>query len=58
VILGTRIPVSVILDEIASGVSWPDILKGYPEITAADIQASVKYASALVENCDIVEAHA
>lgn len=58
VILGTRIPVSAILDEIASGASWHDILKGYPEITVADIQASIKYASALVENCDIVEAHA
>jgi uncharacterized protein (DUF433 family) len=58
VIRGTRIPVSVILDEVASGASWDEILKGYPEISRADIQASIQYASALVENSDVREVHA
>jgi len=32
VIQGTRIPVSVILDQIANGDSWDDIVKGFPEL--------------------------
>jgi hypothetical protein len=32
VIQGTRILVSVILDQIASGDSWDDIVKGFPEL--------------------------
>jgi len=27
-----RIPVSVILDQIANGDSWDDIVKGFPEL--------------------------
>jgi uncharacterized protein (DUF433 family) len=30
VIKGTRIPVSVILDQIAAGESWETMLSGYP----------------------------
>ena len=58
VIRGTRIPVSVILDQIASGASWDDLRKGYPEISNDDIQAALLYASALVDNSDVIEAHA
>jgi len=37
VIRGTRIPVTVILEQIAEGESWETILKGYPELTREDI---------------------
>ena len=37
VIRGTRIPVSVILEQIAQGESWDDVLKGYPELKKEDI---------------------
>ena len=30
VIKGTRIPISVILEQIAQGESWDHLLKGYP----------------------------
>ncbi len=43
VIQGTRIPVSVILDQIASGESWDSIIRGYPEISKEDIQAALLY---------------
>jgi uncharacterized protein (DUF433 family) len=33
VIKGTRIPVSVILEQIATGESWDALLTGYPEIS-------------------------
>ena len=50
VIKGTRIPVSVILEQIAQGESWDDLLKGYPELIKEDIQAALLYASASIEN--------
>jgi uncharacterized protein (DUF433 family) len=32
VIKGTRIPVTVILEQIAEGTSWDKIMAGYPEL--------------------------
>ena len=49
VIKGTRIPVSVILDQIADGDSWDTIIKGYPELRREDIQAALLYASAVLD---------
>ncbi|MEA3345932.1 MAG: DUF433 domain-containing protein [Chloroflexota bacterium] len=37
-IKGTRIMVSVILDNLAAGVSREEILKSYPSLTPKDIQ--------------------
>ena len=58
VIQGTRIPVSVILDQIASGDSWDDIVKGFPELKKEDIQAALLYASSLLDKSEVKEAHA
>lgn len=41
VIKGTRIPVSVILEQIAEGESWADLLNGYPELEKDDIKAAL-----------------
>lgn len=57
-IQGTRIPVSVILDQIASGESWDSIIKGYPELKKEDIQAALLYASALIDQSEVKEVHA
>ena len=43
VVQGTRIPVSVILDQIASGDSWDDIVRGFPELKKEDIQAALLF---------------
>ncbi len=48
VIKGTRIPVEVILGQLAEGESWDSLLKGYPELTRADIQAALHFAEASV----------
>ena len=58
VIQGTRIPVSIILDQIASGESWDDIIRGFPELKKKDIQAALLYASALLDHTEVKEAHA
>ena len=42
---GTRIMVSVILDNLAAGTSHADILSSYPSLAASDNQAAVAYAA-------------
>ncbi len=54
VIRGTRIPVAVILDCLASGESWDEILHGYPELTRDDIINALLYARVLLEHTDIL----
>lgn len=46
-IRGTRIPVSVVLDNIAAGVPREEILRSYPALTPADIDAALAYAAEL-----------
>jgi uncharacterized protein (DUF433 family) len=46
-IRGTRVMVSVILDNVAAGISTDEILKSYPSITPEAIQAAIAYAAAL-----------
>ena len=53
VIKGTRIPVSVILDQIAESESWDTLLAGYPELKKEDIQAALLYAGASLDHTEI-----
>jgi len=48
-IKGTRIPVHIIVDLIAAGESFDNILKAYPNIMEEDIKACINYAAFLVE---------
>jgi uncharacterized protein (DUF433 family) len=58
VIKGTRIPVSVLLEQIAQGESWDDLLEGYPELNKEDIKAALLYASASLEHAEVRAANA
>ena len=42
---GTRIMVSVILDNLAANVSEKEILESYPSLTLEDIKAAIAYAA-------------
>lgn len=44
-IKGTRIPVAVVLDNLAAARSYVEILTSYPSLTQADIQAAIAYAA-------------
>ncbi len=46
-IRGTRIPVSVVLDNIAAGLDKDTIIQSYPSLTADDIRAALSYAAEL-----------
>ncbi len=48
-IKGTRIPVSVILDNLAEGLCGVDILNSYPSLQTEDIQAALKYAALIAK---------
>ncbi len=49
VVKGTRITVELILRQLAEGLTTEDILKNYPHLTRADVQAAIEYAAELVE---------
>ena len=44
-IRGMRIPVSVIVGQIAHGATWEEVLAGYPDLERADIQQAIEYAA-------------
>lgn len=49
VIKGTRIPVYLIIELIATGMNIKDVLKEYPELKEEDVKAALLYASKLLE---------
>lgn len=48
-IRGMRIPVSVIVSQIAHGASFDEILAGYPDLERADVQQAIEYAAWLTQ---------
>lgn len=53
-IKGTRVPVSVVLDNLASGATIEDILRNYPSLTKKDIHAAIGYAAELAKERHVV----
>ncbi len=48
-IRGMRIPVSVIVKQIAHGAGVDEILEGYPDLVPEDIEQAIMYAAWLTE---------
>lgn len=48
-IRGMRIPVSVIVGQVAHGANIEEILEGYPSLEREDIQQAVDYAAWLAQ---------
>jgi uncharacterized protein (DUF433 family) len=46
-IKGTRIPVSVVLDNLAAGMSAQEIVASYPPLAVDDVRAATAYAAEL-----------
>jgi uncharacterized protein (DUF433 family) len=44
-IRGMRIPVSIIVSQIAHGATVKEILAGYPDLTREDVQQALEYAA-------------
>ena len=47
---GTRIPVSVVLDNLAAGASWDDLIADYPSLPKEAIPAALAYAAELARD--------
>lgn len=52
-IRGTRIPVSVIVDNLAAGISHSEIFAGYPSLKEEDLEAALRYAAGLTRELTI-----
>lgn len=46
---GTRIMVSVILDNLAAGLSQEEIMESYPSLSREALRASIAYAAELAK---------
>jgi uncharacterized protein (DUF433 family) len=46
-IRGTRVMVSVILDNLAAGVPHEELLRSYPSLQESDLQGGLAYAAEL-----------
>ena len=53
-IRGTRIMVSVILDNLADGLSPDEIVAEYPPLTLDDVRAAIAYAAVLTREEELV----
>ena len=53
-IKGTRIMVSVVLDNLAAGLTPDEILRSYPSITREAAQAAIAYAAELARERVII----
>jgi uncharacterized protein (DUF433 family) len=49
VIRGTRVPIAVILDGMAEGLSAEQIIEHYPHLSIDDIYGALAYAAALAQ---------
>ncbi len=49
-IRGMRVPVSTIVNQIAHGATFDDVLTGYPDLEREDIQQAIEYAAWLAED--------
>jgi uncharacterized protein (DUF433 family) len=53
-IRGTRIMVSVVLDNLAEGLTADEIVAEYPPLAVDDVRAAVAYAADLAREEDLV----
>ena len=53
-IKGTRIMVSVILDNLAEGLTLEEIVEEYPPLTELNVRAAIAYAAALAREEELL----
>lgn len=53
VITGTRVPVSLVIGSLASGMSMEEVMQEY-ELAIEQVQAALAYAANLVAQTDVV----
>jgi len=56
VVRGTRIPVGLVLEQLAENPDLDDLFAAYPRLTLDDVKACLAYAQALVDGSDVIPA--
>jgi uncharacterized protein (DUF433 family) len=56
-IKGTRIPVAVVLDNLAAGLSAEEIVASYPTLGVDDVRAATAYAAELARERIVETGH-
>ena len=56
-IKGSRVPVSIIVGSIADGDTFEQLIEAWPQLTADDIKAALKFAAEAVSNADFMPLH-
>lgn len=56
VIRGTRITVEHVLEELAAGMTFDELLEAHPRLTREDLQAAVAYAIEAVRQVPLAAA--
>jgi uncharacterized protein (DUF433 family) len=53
VISGTRIPVTVVLDQLAETGSVQEVLRRYPELSSEQVKAALEYCHAVIDHTEL-----
>ncbi len=53
VVVGTRIPVTVVIDQLADAGSIEALLRKYPELTADQVVGVLRYCHAVIEHTEL-----
>ena len=53
VISGIRIPVTVVLDQLAETGSVQEVLRRYPELSLEQIRAALEYCHAMIDHTEL-----
>jgi uncharacterized protein (DUF433 family) len=56
-IRGTRVLVSVVLDNLSDGLTAAEIVEEYPALTPGDVRAALGYASELAREEELTPLH-
>ena len=56
-IKGSRVPVSIIVGSIAGGDTFEQLMEAWPQLTADDIKAALKFGAEVVSNADFIPLH-
>lgn len=55
VVRGTRMPLTVIVDQLAAAGSVKGILKKYPELSPEQIVGALRYCHSVIEHTELVQ---
>jgi uncharacterized protein (DUF433 family) len=55
VIRGTRLTVELLLRKMSEGATAADLLQMYPQLEAADVEAALAYATAVLSQEEIIK---